>query len=376
MSRLLLALPLLLTLFFHPAFADDDDDDRRKNKNLKKRVERLESSVKDLKGEIHHLKDFKASINERVTTIEGGNEAILATLNRLALDYSMVLDELGALTLAVNDNQEQIVLLIDAIENGGGDDGENTELTREDFCNSNYCTTGQGNLVYTFALSEVPRTFPLSLPPDSFSFDFSQIPVHLVVNGIDFNNIPADCEADLFSCYGEVPLSNSDLLNDFLLYGESVEISLVSQLIDGDYRTESPQIGRIQIALTLDTGVTIEQYLPVSELVTLYRPIQGTGDRAGGLCSSTSLTPIFGGLGYAVNINRTVYGDIIGGTLRMFGEGPGFTGANVCSDTPPGTYELTFELVDGLGGKITAPVTVKVSEFFRDPNSENMLDLF
>ena len=42
MSRLLVVFPLLLSLAFSPALADDD---RRKNKNLKKRVERLESQI-------------------------------------------------------------------------------------------------------------------------------------------------------------------------------------------------------------------------------------------------------------------------------------------------------------------------------------------
>ena len=65
MSRLFLALPLLLTFLVNPSLADDDDHrDRPQNKNLKKRVERLESSVEDLQGEIRHLKGFKASIKE------------------------------------------------------------------------------------------------------------------------------------------------------------------------------------------------------------------------------------------------------------------------------------------------------------------------
>ena len=377
MSRLFLALPLLLTFLVNPSLADDDDHrDRPQNKNLKKRVERLESSVEDLQGEIRHLKGFKASIKERVTTVEGGNEAILETLNRLALDYSTVLDDLGALTLVVNDNQEQIVLLIEAFENGGGDDGEDTEISRADFCDSNYCTIGQGFLVYNYALSATPKTFPIKLPSDTFAFDFGRIPIYLVVNGIDFNNIPPECEADPGACYGEVPLEDAALLNEFLLNGQTVDIALLSQLVDDDFRAESPSIGNIQLRLTVDTGVPVDQYAPVVDAVTLYRPLQGTGDRASGTCTSTSLTPLFGGTGFAANITRSVSPDIIGGELRMFGIGPGFTGANVCSDTPPGTYELTFELVDGLGGKITAPITVSISEFFRDPNSENMLDLF
>ena len=46
MSRLLCVFPLLLSLAFSPALADDD---RRKNKNLKKRVERLQAQIVDLR---------------------------------------------------------------------------------------------------------------------------------------------------------------------------------------------------------------------------------------------------------------------------------------------------------------------------------------
>ena len=374
MSRLLLSVSLLLALVFNPALADDRS--LQNEKNLPKRVKHLEQSVEDLQGELLHLKSFKTSIRERVSTLEGGNETILDALSSLASDYSTVLADLSDLTLVVNDNQEQIALLIEAIENTGGGNGGDTGLSREDFCDSNYCTTGQGFLVYSYALSEAPKSFPVNFPDDTFPFDFQQIPIYLVVNGIDFNNIPPECAPDPSSCYGDVTLENADLLNDLIFNGETVDIALLSQYVDGDFRTESPSIGNIQMNLTIDTGVTVDQYAPVTSTITLYRPITGSGERADGECTSVSLIPLFGGVGYAANIIRSVSPDIIGGSLRMFGIGPGFTGANVCSDTPPGTYELTFELVDGLGGKITAPVTVKVSEFFRDPNSETMLDLF
>ena len=365
-------------------------NDSEDTKGLPQRVENLEQSVTELETQILEIKSHKSLLEDRVVNLEDSDSSIVEYLELLSQSFSNVLDELAALSLVVAENQEQIVVLIERIEsdddddgdnNGGGDDGDgdndgNDEEgeTREDFCNNNYCTSGQEHLVFNYALSEVPKTFPINLPSDSQPFEF-YIPAHLIVNGIDFNNIPQDCLGDLSSCYGSVVLENADLLNELLINSDELEISRVSNYIDDDYRAFSPTIGAIQVRLTVDTGVTIDLYEPITNAIMLYKPIEGTGNRANGSCTYVSFNPVIGGFGYAPNIVGSVDKEISGGTLPMFGPGPGFQGMGVCGDTPSGTYDVMVEFIDGLGGKIEFPMSITVSDFYRDARTEEMMDL-
>jgi PKD repeat protein len=244
-------------------------------------------------------------------------------------------------------------------------------------CDNNYCYQRPGFVSYRYLLNEGFKTFPIPVN-ESFVISDQGAPtsISFLNEGLrkQITNIDPNCVTDPideWDAWANWEACNTDITNspNFEAYFNDMTDGLIT-LAQGDYANWTDEFGAdvqgIEYRHDLihygpnNLFVRAEKGKLAYNKVIINPPVVGTGENDSYDCTWTDFDSIM--VEGTRGLNTSLHPDdlIKGGELDLLNRFGGFEIYN-CSDTPAGTYQITFTVTDAMGGKIDLdPITIVV----------------
>ncbi|MDC3327582.1 hypothetical protein OAW16_01775 [Pseudomonadales bacterium] len=228
-------------------------------------------------------------------------------------------------------------------------------------CND-YCIQTEDRLMYRFALRPEAEVFPFFHNMAGVSAEFAggwvggAFEFKLDGEFVAFNTTDINGDYQTNDYFAERSASFTTAIRDG---GGGVSLR-TSSGVDNSFRLndlEKPT----SLGLTTDNGFLTDQVSVLNRYVRLTRLEVGSGSRAEEQCTEYPID------GYANGISHHGQGSLVpnnlitGGTMDLLGFG-GENSFYLCSDTPVGIYPVTFQIIDGRGGKVQTELVIEVLE--------------
>ena len=137
----------------------------------------------------------------------------------------------------------------------------------------------------------------------------------------------------------------------------SLRLSPAGQ-VDNTFRIDGLS-KQADLNLINEQGLSVDQVVVENSYVQMTRLLAGSGTRADNQCSEFPINEFAEGVSQASQTLLIPDDLVVGGTMDLLGFG-GENSFYLCSDTPVGVYPITFQVIDGRGGKIEIGLTIEV----------------
>ena len=226
-----------------------------------------------------------------------------------------------------------------------------------------YCIETADRLLYRFAIRDEAETFAFDRSMRDASLDFAGGLVggafEFELDGeyllFDTRDANGDYQTSEYFDAREVLLSQALRSSDAL----SLRLSPTGQ-VDNSFRIDGLS-KQADLTLINEQGLSVDQVVVENSYVQMTRLLAGSGNRADNQCSEFPINEFAEGVSQASQTLLIPDDLVVGGTMDLLGFG-GENSFYLCSDTPVGVYPITFQVIDGRGGKIEIGLTIEVLE--------------